>query len=397
MSLGNWMRGLLLVVAIAPAAHADSWLPPETRSYVSPDGNWRLTVKPRGITSPLAYFRDKVAERPNAGGVEGDAQVSAIGSMEHLESGRWLLVWTQPLSNEISPVAALASNSGQAVTFDNWHSLGHGTNAVAIYDARGELVRAVGLADFLPEAYVRALPRTVSSVHWRGEPRFSEDGRQVVVPVVVPSVDHDAMTDEEDIAHVDVRFDLSDGRVIRDTGPAWNDALASAEAADRELTRQRAAARKRFIEPLAAPVAGDETDWHDYLSEAFFRIDPDWEDDYPATQVIPLPGAGNFDLVSGYLGDALADEMNADDAIMVASPSQEVLVDVLEEQAKRVKPGALSEARVYVATDARHVQRARGALAHTGAEFIQIDIDGTIPQRQVRLDRYLENSAAEGQ
>ena len=397
MSLGNWMGGLLLVVAIAPAAHADSWLPPETRSYVSPDGTWRLTVQPRGVTSPLAYFRDKVAERPNAGGFEGDTQVSAIGSMEHLQDGQWLVVWRLPLSNEISPVDALASNTGQAVTFDNWHSLGYGTNAVAIYDARGELVRAVALADFLPEAYVRALPRTVSSVHWRGEPRFSEDGRQVVVPVVVPSVDHDAMTDDEDIAHLDVRFDLSDGRVIRDAGPAWNNALASAEEADRELTRQRAAIRKRFIEPLAAPAAGDEPAWHHYLRDAFFRIDPDWEAGYPVTKVIPLPGAGNFNLVSGYLGDALTAEMNADGAIMVASPSQEVLVDVLEEQAKRVKPGTLSNARVYVATDVRHAQRARRALAHTGAEFIQIDIDATIPQRQVRLDRYLENSAAEGQ
>lgn len=392
MSSRSWRVCLAVpIAAIVATAHADSWRPPETRSYVSPDGNWRLTVKPRDITSPLAYFRDKVAERPNAGGVVGDTQASAVGHMEHLDKGHWRMVWTQPLGNEVSPVDAMASNAGQAVTFDNWHSMGYGNNAVAIYDAKGKLVRAVGLTDFLPKEYVHALPRSVSSIHWRGEPQFSEDGRQVIVPVVVPSAGQMGLADEADTVHVDVRFDLADGQPIRDTSAAWSDALASAREAAREIKQQEAAARKRFIEPLAAPVTGDVADWHAYLSEAFFRIDPDWEEGYPSTKVIPLRGAGNFERISGYLGDAMTDEMNAAGAIMVASPYQEVLVEVLEAQAKRVKPGALSGARVYVATDARHVQQAWDALAHTGAQFLQIDIDETIPQRKVRLERYLGN------
>lgn len=395
VSIRNW--GICLVVLVAATAatvRADSWLPPKTLVVVSPNGNWRLTIEPRAVASPLAYFQDKVDQRPNAGAVEGDRQTSAIGRMEHREDGRWRIAWTQPLGNEVSPVDAMASDTGQAVTFDNWHGMGFGSNAIAIYDAEGRPVRAMGLADFLPEEYVDALPHSVSSIHWRGEPRFSSDGRQVIVPVVVPSVEQET-ADEESVEHIDVHVELADGQLVPSEGPEWSRALASAHKAYRKLKQDQAEARERFVSPLAAPVDGDEPDWHAYLSEAFFRIDADWEDGYPATEVIPLPMAANFALVSGYLGDALTDEMNADGVIMLASPSQDVLVDVLETQAKRVKSGALSQARIYVATDARHIQRARDALAHTGAQVLQLDINQTIPQRKARLDAYLSRGKVE--
>lgn len=42
--------------------------------------------------------------------------------------------------------------------------------------------------------------------------------------------------------------------------------------------------------------------------------------------------------------------------------------------------------------DRKHLSAARKALAHTGAKFIQIDIDQQIPQRKERMDRYLKNA-----
>ena len=40
---------------------------------------------------------------------------------------RWLLTQGYfPLVNEVSPVTALVSDSGNTITFDNWHSVGYG-------------------------------------------------------------------------------------------------------------------------------------------------------------------------------------------------------------------------------------------------------------------------------
>jgi len=387
----TWLAGVATLCAFGMGVvSADSWVPPQTRSYLSPDKAWRLTVFPREITSPLAYFEDKVADRPKAGGVPGSKQVTASALMEHLHGGRWQAVWKKPLVNEVSPVDALASNAGQAVTFDNWHSMGYGKDVIAIYDAAGSLVRALALEDFLPKEYIRPLPQSVSSMYWRGEPRISEDGRQLIVPIVIPDADQEGFPDEEKTAYVDARFDLASGHPLTDDSPAWSEALASARNADQKLKEEQAAERQRFISPLAAPTTGKSPDWYSYLVDAFFRIDPEWDDGYPSTHVIPLPTDEKFDLLSGYVGVALTDDINEDGAIMFASPSQDVLVDVLMAQAKRAKAGSLPSARIYVAADDKHVDAARKALAHTGAKFIQIDIDQEIPQQKERLDRYLK-------
>lgn len=380
----------LLMAFLAVPVMADSWLPPEISSYSSTDGTWKLTVYPRELTSQLAYFRDKVDDKPSAGGVSGDSQRSAMGHMERLQGGRWQTVWKRPLANDVAPINAVVSDSGVSVTFDNWHSVGWGDDAMVIYAADGEPVRKIGLSDFLPKHYIDALPHSVSSIHWRSEPRIDEKNQYVVVPVVVPTAEaQDAHADN--VRHVDVHFRLSDGSLVPQTGKAWEDAVASASKADvrrRELMEEQ---RKLFVSPLAAPLDGDVRDWHAYLMDAYFRLDPDWEDGYPVTKVVPLPSDKNFKLLSGYLGEALSDDMNAEDAVMVASPSQEVLLQVLQKQAKRVKPGFLAKARVYVAADGAHMPAIRAALARTGARVIQLDIRSTIPQRKERLETYLRN------
>ncbi len=387
--------GLLLWVLLATPALADSWLPPEVRAYASADGAWKLTIYPRELTNQLDYFRDKVDGKPNAGGVPGDSRKSPIGHMQRKQDGQWRTVWKAPLVNDVAPVDAVVSNLGTSVTFDNWHSVGWGDDAVVFYAADGSRLREFGLTAFLPGFYVNALPRSVSSIHWRGEPRIDEGKGQLVLPVVVPvATRQDA--DEPDERHVDLRFRLSDGSLVPVTGNAWTDALDSAKAADAERRQRKAEARRRFISPLVAPGDGDIRAWHDYLVDAFFRIDPDWEDEYPATKVVPLPDDPKFDMLASYLGDALSDDMNADGVIMVASPSQDVLASALVEQAKRVEPGFLANARVYVAADNLHMPSIRAALARSAAEVIQLDIDTGIPQRKDRLERYLQRDEDEG-
>lgn len=382
--------GMLFSMLFVGSAMADSWLPPGVESYSSSNGTWKLTIYPRALTSPLGYFQDKVDDKPNAGGVPGDMQKSPIGHMQRKRDGRWQTVWKAPLVNDVSPVEVVVSNDGVSVTFDNWHSVGHGEDAVVVYTANGEPVRKLALSAFLPQYYIDALPHTVSSIHWRGKPRIDEQRRQLVVPVVVPTAEaQDAEVEKP--GQVDVRFALADGSLVPTEGKAWRDAIASATRADARRKELREEEKQRFVSPLVAPKDGDVTSWGHYLIDAFFRVQPDEESDFPATYVVPLATDPKFALLSGYLGEALSDDMNADGVIMVASPSQDVLVEALGKQARRAKPGWLQKARVYVAADDAHMPAARAALAHTGAQVLQIDIDEPIPQRKDRLERYLRN------
>lgn len=380
------LLGTILIVLLAASAQADSWAPPSIQQYASTDGTWRLTIYPRPLTNQLNYFKDKVDGKQNAGGVPGESQKSPIGHMEHRVGGRWVTAWKEPLVNDVAPVEAVVSDRGEAITFDNWHSMGWGDDVVVIYAANGTMIRQFGLTEFLPQYYVDALPRSVSSIHWRGDARIDEAKRQLVIPVVVPTRDASAAFTGK-ARFLDVRFHLSDGSLVAMDSEAWGAAVAAARDVNARNKQERADQRARFMAPLAAPQDGNVTSWHQYLLEAFYRLDPDWEDGYPDTDVVPLPNHPHFELLSGYIGDSLTDRAHVEGVVMIASPSQDVLVATLIEQAKRVSPGFLAKARVYVAADDDHMPAIRAALSPTGAKVVQLDIDATIPQRAERIER----------
>jgi hypothetical protein len=384
----------VLMALLAASALADSWAPPSVQQYASTDGKWRLTVYPRPLTNQLNYFKDKVDGNRNAGGVPGESQKSPIGHMEHRVDGHWVTAWKEPLVNDVAPVEVLVSNEGQVATLDNWHGMGWGDDAIVIYAASGTMIRKIGLGDFLPTYYVDALPRSVSSIHWRGDARVDETNRQLVVPVVVPTLDAgDAFNGKA--RHIEARFRFSDGSLVPMDGKPWGAAVAAAIEVNARHEQERAEQRARFISPLTAPRDGNVTSWHQYLLEAFYRLDPDWKEGYPDTDVVPLPSDPHFKLLAGYVGDSLTDDINDDGAIMIASPSQDVLVATLVKQAKRVKPGFLAKARVYIATDNAHMPAVRSALLPTGAKIIQLDIATAIPQREERLEELRRREASE--
>jgi hypothetical protein len=122
-----------------------------------------------------------------------------------------------PLLNDVSPVDALVSSTGQAVTFDNWHSVGHGSDTVVIYDAQGNVVRALALHDFLPDDYIGALPHSVSSLHWGGEHCITGGDRRLVLRVAVPPLGFRRDAERE---YVDVVVDLASGRITVPQGKA---------------------------------------------------------------------------------------------------------------------------------------------------------------------------------
>lgn len=381
----------MLVVPLSAAA--DSWLPPREQVYVSDDGSWQLTVTPRPIRGALRYFKDKVDGRDNPGALAG-ARDHAVGQMLHGTADGWVVAWRVPLVNDVAPVSALVSSTGRVVTFDNWHSVGHGDEVVVIYDKAGEVVRSMGLTDFLPKVYVGALPHSVSSIQWGGDHRITDDG-ELVLEVVVPGTGTGIGFAGRE--YVEVRFRLDTGVQLPLTDTDWVQALAQAEAVATQQLRVAEQARARFVAPLLPPAAGSEvSDWHRYLIEAFFRMDPDWRDGYPSTKVIDSRSTEGYMKSLGFLHEKLSRRCGHDCVVMIASPSQDILVEGLREVRAEIPPGTLEGSRVYVVADAMHTEAARAALANTGATIIRVDPAHPIPQRKERLDRLLQHEAPDG-
>jgi hypothetical protein len=372
---------------LAVTAEADSWLPAQRETHLSDDGQWRLTVDPRPITSPLGYFRDKVDGKDNAGALPGEHQTSAIGTMERKEGRKWRQVWREPLRNEVAPVEAVAIPGGGAATFDNWHSMGLGKHAVVIYDAKGRVLANHALVDFLPREYVRALPRSVSSLHWRGKPRASADGRLLTIPVVVPGTD-DPEDGADEYGFVDVSFDLATGEALPLSGLVWERALRDARAErDRQIAEEEDA-RRRFISPLFAPTSGLETDWHLYLMDAFFRLSPDMESEYPKTTVLRAPDAPDYGESLQWLRDALTtDTRTSSTTMLFGSPSPENLAMVMSAEAASIEPGSLSGQTIYLALPDDLYAEVAAAFAHVAATLVQLDPAQGIPQRPERLQQ----------
>lgn len=370
---------LALAVLSPGTAAADSWLPPRPTTYVSSDRNFRLLVTPRALENGLSYFEDLVDERPNPGQRPGGTP-AARGKLERrVAGGRWTTVWDAALVNDVAPVRALVSDDGAyVVTFDNWHQVGIGEHVVVIYDGSGTLVRSLMLTDIVPETYAKALPRSVSSLHWGGEHRLSGD--ELILRVVVPGEPQAAFENPD---FVEVAIDLSSGVVRTPDGPAWRAALAAGERRGAEIDAEVAAWRAEMAAPLLGPDSGAEVEWHGYLREAFYRLWPDWEESYPNTKVLRRPEADNYAPSLGWLRAALTEPLGG--VLMFGSPSQQNLAAVLASEARKLDAGSLSGVTVYVAVDDTHWSGLNEAFAGSGARLVQLDPGVPIPQRSERM------------
>lgn len=176
----------LLVAGAFVSAGADSWQLPKKERYFSPNKKYYLEVTPKKLESQLKYFEDKVEGRNNAGALKEAKDNRAKGVFyARRADGRYSKKWEFPLVNEVSPVSALVSSSGNyVITFDNWHSVGYGDDVVVIYRSNGTLVKKFGLEDVLTEGDIETLSHSVSSIWWGGEHYIDETNGHLVLKVV---------------------------------------------------------------------------------------------------------------------------------------------------------------------------------------------------------------------
>ena len=384
-ALGLLALGAILISVAPSPSCADSWMLPTTTTYTSCAGHARITVSPRDLKSQLGYFDDKVKNVDPAGQKKGGSPV-ASARLERLVDRRWQVIWEHQIANDVAPVSALVRDDGEyAVTFDDWHGTGYGPNVVVIYGARGKTVRALALSDVVPADYIKALPHSVSSIHWRGDPRFSPDGQKLIIPVVIPSEDFTS-----DPATIDIVVDLVDGSVSPNHPGAWNAAEATGRKVLAAQVAYEAATKAAFLAPLLGPKANAEREWHDYLREAVGRMIGD--DETPSTTVLRLPGADNYAVSETWVHDALTESYA--DKVALASLSEPNLVAVLKRVMSKLPDRSLSKVTAFIAVSDQNWPAVVATMRRSGANIVQLDPAKAIPQRPERIARRYGNNGA---
>jgi hypothetical protein len=164
-------RGFL-AAAVATAALGDDWAAATTLHRFSEDGTRFVRVVPGTSIGDTMGF---------ASAPKGPWAAAEI--YERRPDGSYALVARVTLRNPVAPVEVMISNSGAMLTLDNWHNAGYG-EVVAIYSAKGALVRSYRLEDLYGPGEVEAVPRSVSSRWWRDGPvGFTDPAAQTAVYV----------------------------------------------------------------------------------------------------------------------------------------------------------------------------------------------------------------------
>ena len=171
--LAGGPRGFARGLAFAGAAMlcspvcGDSVRFPSITAYSSESGAFRFTAVPRDPWWLEQYLPDRVHERTVAGEVLTGSKVCRGVLERKLEDGRYEVVWDRQLETERAPESVLVAEDGRfVVTFNDWGERGYGPNVVVIYDAVGETVRQLGLADFLAQDHIEQLMHTFSQIVW---------------------------------------------------------------------------------------------------------------------------------------------------------------------------------------------------------------------------------------
>lgn len=370
---------IAFALILAAPAFADTWLPPQRTTYESADKMVRFTVVPRDLSNQLAYFTDKVDGKEPAG-QRGGGEPRARGVLERRSGSKWVKVWEGALVNDVSPVRALVANDGShVVTFDNWHSTGFGDNVVVIYRRDGSLVRSMTLGDIVPEDYIRAIPRSVSSLWWGGDHALSADGRQLILRIVVPGRDGSIGGER---GYVDVPVRLEDGVVGPPSDAAWKHAMAAAAPLIASSKAGEAEWRAEKIAPLAGPTDVDENAWSRYLYQAALRLAPS-KNEFGLDRAWVLPGAKDpaFAKEAKDIREIFAEWDSASDLSFASPAAPGELARILGEGARAAPAGRLRGSRLFVALPVAMAKDVRPALERTGATVILFDPAMPIPQR----------------
>jgi hypothetical protein len=335
-----------------------------------------MVVTPRDLDSQLDYFEDMEQGKAQPGQRPAGERV-ARARVERWQGGRWQRVWDRAIPNGVAPVQAIVRGDARyAATFDDWHGTGYGPNAVVVYGADGRIVRRIALADILPDFYIDALPHSVSSIGWRREPRFSDDGARIMLPIVIPEQGYirDART-------IDLTIPLSDGAPSFTDTEGWRRAKTAGCQVRNARLAAEAERKEAFLAPLRRPRINDQGGWHDYLREAIARRFGDGRSAW--TTVLRKPDAPDYAVSEDWVRERLTDPKVGDAAI--ATLSEDHLVTVVRRIAASIPAGRMRGNTLYFAVSADRWPAIETALRPLGATLVHLDPDVPIDQRPERI------------
>jgi hypothetical protein len=159
---------LLVACVFAAPARADSWEAPTVTEVFSASRDHFVRITPGKNQSDTIGF---------AGSAKGPYAAAEYYARQPDRSYR--LMHSATLLNPVAPVRFSVSNDGWLATFDNWHNACFG-KVVTIYDPAGKLVKEYELTDLFPPAVVKAMPHSVSSIHWRGQAAYVRDDQRTL-------------------------------------------------------------------------------------------------------------------------------------------------------------------------------------------------------------------------
>lgn len=104
--------------------------------------------------------------------------------VERREGQGWRPAWRGALRDDVGQGSALLADDGRLLVFGD--AAADGDHAMLLHDARGRVVRELDLGDFLPAAYVQAIPRGDGGLQWRREAKFARGQARVEFSVPTP-------------------------------------------------------------------------------------------------------------------------------------------------------------------------------------------------------------------
>ena len=367
------LRALLAVwlCCVTAIVSADSWLPPRQVTYVSPDGNTRVVVTPRALQGALAYFQDKVANKEKAGQAP-EANAQATAEIQSRDGNDWRVVRSFPLVNDVGPVDVLVANGAhRIVTFDNWHSVGFGPDVVVIYDELGKPIRSMGLKDFLPEGWVRKLPRSVSSIWWGRGHTLDPTGSLLTLRVSQPGQQGPG----DDAETVPVRISAEDGSVLPQESASWNAALRQVEVLEAKRRADWAVVRTARMQPLPMPRDRDEQDWRRYIVELRERLS-DYRNGDAYCGITLLEEGGMFpdaDAIELQISEMADPDYGMAGRCVFAGPETRKLARNIATALAKNPPGSMKDDTIAVVGSAQDLALLEPAVKRTGATLKFID------------------------
>ena len=161
---------LLVATALLLEPRADDWPTARAVNVFSENAEYFVRIVPGNSIGDVIGFE---------GSKRGEYAHGLF--YRRMQDQSYTLIKDAVLLNPVAPVDVIVSNSGEVITFDNWHNAGYG-KVVVLYSSSGQTIRSWTLENLYSPSKLSLIPMSTSSRWWRcGARGFVDPDRQTKV------------------------------------------------------------------------------------------------------------------------------------------------------------------------------------------------------------------------